>query len=104
MTRFSFFIAMASCLLGGCALRTQTVKVPVPVPCVGQPLEAAALPLEGMTEAETQSLIDSGLYGVLADRVAAALILLQADRQALLAQQDACSKIPEAVSAPDTKH
>lgn len=89
-------------LLAGCAINTQVVKVPMAVPCVSAPLVPSDIPVSTLTETEAQGLMDAGLYGDLADRTAASIILLQADRAALLAQQDVCSKIPVAASVIGT--
>ena len=91
-------------LLTGCGLNTQVVKMPVPVPCVDTPVQLSSLPLEGLTPAEAHDLGAHGLWGDLADRVAATLHLLAADRLAQAAQLDNCAKIPAASPATATHH
>lgn len=89
-------------LLAGCgALSPRTVKVPVAVPCLATVPDLEPLPVASMTFAEAEALARAGQYQVLADRLAATLRLLAAERRALQAQLKACAQLPPVNTVPE---
>jgi hypothetical protein len=88
---------MALMWLTSCApWGVRQVKVPVPVPCLERPPTLTAVPLASTSRAEAAALGQSGNWAILADRAAASLRILAADRARLKAAVDGCASLPAA--------
>lgn len=74
-------LILAVSVFGCGSLRVQEVRVPVPVPCLREVPAAEALPVDAMAATERERLVAAGEYQVLADRLAATVLILKAERE-----------------------